>query len=495
MEVLGVSAVLLLACVVFFLLNILHTSRLQGKGKLPPGPTPWPFLGNILQICGKDTYKSFFKLGEKYGPIYTIYMGQKPIVILTSCDAVKEALIYNGEKFIGRGYTPLMERITLGHGLSNSSGERWKQLRNFSLMTMRNFGMGKRSIEERIQEEAQFLLEEIRKTKGHPVDPTFYFSKAVSNIIASVVFGERFEYEDKQYLYLLDILNKIFSAFSSVSVQMYNVYPNIVEKLPGLHNQMFKGFEQIKTLVAQRVKTHQETLDPNSPRDFIDCFLIKMEQEKDMPESEFHMDALLNTMVDFVVAGTETVSTTLRYGFLILLKNPDVEERVKKEIDQVIGQNREPGIEDRSKMPYTDAVIHEIQRFIDLIPLGLPRKVTCDVFFRDYVIPKGTTVYPILSTVLRDPKQFKNPNQFNPGHFLDANGKFRKNDGFLPFSAGKRICAGEGLARMELFLFISIILQNFSLKSVVDIEELDLTPQISGFGSIPRSYKICFIPR
>ncbi|XP_053577690.1 cytochrome P450 2C8-like isoform X2 [Bombina bombina] len=436
MEVLGVSAVLLLACVVFFLLNILHTSRLQGKGKLPPGPTPWPFLGNILQICGKDTYKSFFKLGEKYGPIYTIYMGQKPIVILTSCDAVKEALIYNGEKFIGRGYTPLMERITLGHGLSNSSGERWKQLRNFSLMTMRNFGMGKRSIEERIQEEAQFLLEEIRKTKGHPVDPTFYFSKAVSNIIASVVFGERFEYEDKQYLYLLDILNKIFSAFSSVSVQ-----------------------------------------------------------EKDMPESEFHMDALLNTMVDFVVAGTETVSTTLRYGFLILLKNPDVEERVKKEIDQVIGQNREPGIEDRSKMPYTDAVIHEIQRFIDLIPLGLPRKVTCDVFFRDYVIPKGTTVYPILSTVLRDPKQFKNPNQFNPGHFLDANGKFRKNDGFLPFSAGKRICAGEGLARMELFLFISIILQNFSLKSVVDIEELDLTPQISGFGSIPRSYKICFIPR
>ncbi|XP_053577687.1 cytochrome P450 2C29-like isoform X2 [Bombina bombina] len=436
MEVLGVSAVLLIACVVFFLLNILQTSRLQGKGKLPPGPTPLPILGNILQICGKYTFKSFFKLGEKYGPIYTIYMGQKPIVILSSCDAVKEALIDNGDKFSGRGYMPVIERITSGHGVIYSNGEQWKQLRRFSLMTMRNFGMGKRSIEERIQEEAQFLLEEFRKTKSHPVDPTFYFSKAVSNVIASVVFGERFEYEDKQYLYLLDTFNKSFSAFSSVSVQ-----------------------------------------------------------EKDMPESEFHMDALLNTMIDFFAAGTETVSTTLRYGLLILLKNSDVEERVQKEIDQVIGQNRAPGIEDRSKMPYTDAVIHEIQRFIDLIPLGLPHKVTCDVFFRDYVIPKGTTVYPILSTVLRDPKQFKNPNQFNPGHFLDANGKFRKNDGFMPFSAGKRICAGEGLARMELFLFISIILQNFSLKSVVDIEELDLTPQISGFGSIPRPYKICFIPR
>ncbi|XP_053577686.1 cytochrome P450 2G1-like isoform X1 [Bombina bombina] len=495
MEVLGVSAVLLIACVVFFLLNILQTSRLQGKGKLPPGPTPLPILGNILQICGKYTFKSFFKLGEKYGPIYTIYMGQKPIVILSSCDAVKEALIDNGDKFSGRGYMPVIERITSGHGVIYSNGEQWKQLRRFSLMTMRNFGMGKRSIEERIQEEAQFLLEEFRKTKSHPVDPTFYFSKAVSNVIASVVFGERFEYEDKQYLYLLDTFNKSFSAFSSVSVQLYNVYPNIMKKLPGLHNQMFNGFEQIQTFVAQRVKTHLETLDLSSPRDFIDCFLIKMEQEKDMPESEFHMDALLNTMIDFFAAGTETVSTTLRYGLLILLKNSDVEERVQKEIDQVIGQNRAPGIEDRSKMPYTDAVIHEIQRFIDLIPLGLPHKVTCDVFFRDYVIPKGTTVYPILSTVLRDPKQFKNPNQFNPGHFLDANGKFRKNDGFMPFSAGKRICAGEGLARMELFLFISIILQNFSLKSVVDIEELDLTPQISGFGSIPRPYKICFIPR
>ncbi|XP_053577731.1 cytochrome P450 2G1 [Bombina bombina] len=434
--------------------------------------------------------------GKKYGPVYTIYMGTEPVVVLCSCDAVKEALNERGEEFAARGHMPLLDKISSGgHGVVGSNGERWKQLRRFSLMILRNFGMGKRSIEERIQEEAQFLNEEFKKTNTQPVDPTFYFSNAVSNVICSVVFGDRFEYEDKEFLRLLSLLHELFRGVSSIWGQMYNVYPKIVGQLPGPHNKLFHALESIKEFITEKIKNHKETLDLSSPRDFIDCILIKMEQEKDNLDTEFHMDGAVNTTFDLFAAGTETVSTTLRYGLLILLKHPDVEEHIHKEIDQVIGHNRAPSIEDRSKMPYTDAVIHEIQRFIDLIPLGLPHKVNSDVIFRDYVIPKGTTVYPLLSSVLRDPKQFKFPDKFNPSHFLDENGKFQRNDGFMPFSLGKRICAGEGLARMELFLFISTILQNFTLRSSLDIEELDLSPELSGFGNVPHPYKICFIQR
>ncbi|XP_073494056.1 cytochrome P450 2G1-like isoform X3 [Phyllobates terribilis] len=437
MDFIGVTTLLLMTCIIFICLSVMQTKKAKGKGKLPPGPTPLPILGNILQLNGKDVFKSLIKLSEKYGPVYTLHMGMDPVVVLCSYDAVKEALIDNAEDFGARGHMPLLDRISSGgHGVAASNGERWRQLRRFSLMTLRNFGMGKRSIEQRIQEEAQFLTEELRKSKAQPLDPTFYFAKAVSNVICSVVFGDRFEYEDKEFLKLLGLLTEVFKGFSS-----------------------FWG------------------------------------QEKGIPDTEFHMEGIVKTAYDLFDAGTETVSTTMRYGLMILLKHPDVEERIHQEIDKVIGRNRAPCTEDRPHMPYMDAVIHEIQRYIDLVPLGIPHKVIRDVKFRDFLIPQGTTIYPMLGSVLRDPKQFKYPNQFNPGHFLDDNGKFIRKDGFMPFSSGKRICLGEGLARMELFLFFTTILQNFSLRSLVDVAEIDLTPLMSGFLNFPRYYQLAFIPR
>uniref|UniRef100_A0A8C5R992 unspecific monooxygenase n=1 Tax=Leptobrachium leishanense TaxID=445787 RepID=A0A8C5R992_9ANUR len=479
MVFLGVTALLLTVCVIFLLVTVSQARR-KNKARLPPGPTPLPILGNILQLNGKEVFRSFIK---KYGPVYTIYMGTERIVVLSGYEAVKTALNDNGDVFSGRGHMPLIEKISAG-GVVGSNGERWKQLRRFSLMTLRNFGMGKKSIEERIQEEAHFLTEEFRKTNGRVT-----WIKAVSNVISSVVFGNRFEYEDKDFLRLLNLLNETFRGFSSDTLRFDFVLTQMGSLLPGPHKAFFKAIDGIQEFIAEKVKLHQESLDPNSPRDFIDCFLVKMEQVN----TEFHMTAIVNTTFDMFTAGTETVSTTLRYGLMILLKHPDVEERIHREIDQIIGRNRAPCIEDRSRMPYTDAVVHEIQRFIDLIPLGIPHKVTQDIEIKDYVIPKDTTIYPLLSSVLQDPKLYKYPYDFNPGHFLDKEGKFCRNDAFMPFSSGKRICVGEGLARMELFLFLTTILQNFTLRSPVDTEKLDLTPEISGFGNCPRPYQLCFI--
>lgn len=170
-------------------------------------------------------------------------------------------------------------------------------------------------------------------------------------------------------------------------------------------------------------------------------------------------------------------------------------ERIHREIDQVIGSHRPPALDDRAKMPYTDAVIHEIQRFGDIIPMGGPHIVTEDTKFRGYIIPKGTEVFPILSSALQDPCYFETPDTFNPDHFLDANGALKKNEAFIPFSLGKRICLGEGIARAELFLFFTTILQNFSVASPVASEDIDLTPQEIGVGKVPPKYLIRFLSR
>ncbi|XP_072875287.1 cytochrome P450 2C9 [Chlorocebus sabaeus] len=416
------------------------------------------------------------------------------MVVLHGYEAVKEALIDLGEEFSGRGHFPLADRANRGFGIIFSNGKRWKEIRRFSLMTLRNFGMGKRSIEDRVQEEARCLVEELRKTKGSPCDPTFILGCAPCNVICSIVFHKRFDYKDQQFLNLMEKFNENIKIVSSPWIQICNNFPPFIDYFPGAHNKLLKNIAFVKSYILEKVKEHQESMDMNNPRDFIDCFLIKMEKEKHNQQSEFTIENLENTAVDLFGAGTETTSTTLRYALLLLLKHPEVTAKVREEIERVIGRNRSPCMQDRSHMPYTDAVVHEVQRYIDLLPTNLPHAVTCDVKFRNYLIPKGTTILISLTSVLHDNKEFPNPEMFDPRHFLDEGGNFKKSNYFMPFSAGKRICVGEGLARMELFLFLTSILQNFNLKSLVDPKDLDTTPVFNGFASVPPFYQLCFIP-
>ncbi|XP_060245042.1 cytochrome P450 2C42 isoform X2 [Meriones unguiculatus] len=436
--------VLVLALTLSSLLLLSLWRQSSRRGKLPPGPTPLPLVGNILQIDVKDVSKSLKKFSKAYGPVFTLYFGMKPTVVLHGYEAVKEALVDLGEEFSGRGSFPISERVNKG--------------------------------------------------LGSPCDPTFILGCAPCNVICSIIFQNRFDYKDQDFLNLLDKFNENLRLLSTPWIQVCNTFPAIIDYFPGSHNQVLKNFNYVKNYVLEKVKEHQESLDMDNPRDFIDCFLIKTEQEKHNPQSEFTIENLLATVTDMFGAGTETTSTTLRYGILLLLKHADITAKVQEEIDRVVGRQRRPCMQDRSHMPYTDAVIHEIQRYIDLIPMNLPHSVTQDVKFRDYFIPKGTTVITSLTSMLHDDKEFPNPDKFDPGHFLDESGNFKKSDYFVPFSAGKRMCAGEGLARMELFLFFTTILQNFNLKPLVDVKDIDTTPITNGFGHVPPLYQARFIP-
>uniref|UniRef100_A0A2K6KQK3 unspecific monooxygenase n=1 Tax=Rhinopithecus bieti TaxID=61621 RepID=A0A2K6KQK3_RHIBE len=267
-----------------------------------------------------------------------------------------------------------------------------------------------------------------------PCDPTFILGCAPCNVICSIIFHKRFDYKDQQFLNLMEKFNENVKILSSPWIQIYNNFSPIIDYLPGTHNKLLKNVAFVKSYILEKVKEHQESMDMNNPRDFIDCFLIKMEKEKHNQQSEFTIENLENTVVDLFGAGTETTSTTLRYALLLLLKHPEVAGMI------------------------TD------NEYID---------------FR---------------SVLHDNKEFPNPEMFDPHHFLDEGGNFKKSNYFMPFSAGKRICVGEALARMELFLFLTSILQNFNLKSLVDPKDLDTTPVVNGFASVPPKYQLCFIP-
>uniref|UniRef100_A0A8C3U7J3 Uncharacterized protein n=2 Tax=Catharus ustulatus TaxID=91951 RepID=A0A8C3U7J3_CATUS len=173
---------------------------------------------------------------------------------------------------------------------------------------------------------------------------------------------------------------------------------------------------------------------------------------------------------------------------------PEIQEKVQKELDAVVGCSHVFCYEDRKKLPYTNAVIHEIQRYSNIILIALPRASMKDTDLMGYHIPKNTIVLANIDSVLADPEKWETPDQFNPGHFLDEDGNFVNREAFLPFGIGHRVCMGELLARMELFVVFSTLLQAFTFTLPEGVKEVN-TKFVFGSTMKPPPYQLCAIPR
>ncbi|KAM4640993.1 cytochrome P450 2B4-like [Discoglossus pictus] len=442
---------------IFFISSLLIYSAVKTLERFkgfPPGPPPLPLLGNILQIERGKLVQSLLRMSDKYGPVFTVYFGTRRVVVLKGYQVIKEALVDQGDAFSGRGEMPTFDKCFQKKGIVfNNDMESWRQLRRFTFATFRDFGMGKRKIEDWIHEECQNLISEFRKTKGTLFNPTILLSLASLNVICCIMFGHRFKYDDEEFLSVINVIHESFRLIGGVWGQMYDLFPSFMQYVPGKHHNIFRCINSLNAFSGRKIEMVKEKLDPTCPQNYIDTFLIKMEKEKKNPDTKFTEHDLVFSISQIIYGSSETTSLTLSYGFLILIKYPQIQVQVQEEIDHVVGHNRNPTLQDKMNMPYTDAVIHEIQRFTNLFPFGLPRAVTKDVKLNGYLIPKGTNVFVLLSSVLNDPQCWQDPNNFNPQNFLDEFGKFQKNGGFMPFSAGKRSCLGEGPARMQLFLF------------------------------------------
>ncbi|NXB38047.1 CP2C1 protein, partial [Eulacestoma nigropectus] len=404
------------------------------------------------------------QLSSTYGPVFTVWLGLKPVVVLCGYEAVKDALVGHSEEFGGRPEIPLLSHLSNGYGFLSNDEKKWRELRRFTVSTLRDFGMGKSSMSQRVQQEAQSLVEVLAELKGNAFEPMTTFRYATSNVICSVVFGNRYSYTDTAFLELLNTIGNYISFFVSPVAKMYNTFPSIMHHLPGPHKKVLANCQKLKDHIREKVRFHQLTLDSSCPRDYIDCFLMKAEKEKGSPEEMYGCEDLVMSVFNLFGAGTVSTSNTLVFFLLMLAKHPHVQAKVQEEIDAVVGSGRAPSMEDKLRMPYTNAVIHELQRLLKTRIENFPRMTTQDVLFRGYTIPKGTPVIPVLSSVHSDPTQWENPKKVDPGHFLDEKGEFRKHEAFMAFSAGKRICPGEALARMELFLFLTTLLQSFTFQ-------------------------------
>ncbi|KAM8775027.1 cytochrome P450 2S1 [Rhynchonycteris naso] len=497
MEAAGTWALLLVMLLLLLLSLARSGTRTRTRSYLPPGPSPLPLLGNLLQLRPGALYLGLLRLSKTYGPVFTVHLGPwRRVVVLVGHKAVQEALRGQAEEFSGRGILATLDQTFNSHGVFFSNGERWRQLRKFTTLTLRDLGMGKREGEELIQAEAHCLVEAFQGTEGQPFDPSLLLAQATSNVVCSLTLGLRFPYEDEEFQSVVQAAGGILLGISSLWGQTYEMFSWILQPFPGPHIQLLSHVGTLATFAIEQVQRHRGNLDTSGPaRNVVDAFLLKMAKEEQDPSTEFTDKNLLMTVIYLLFAGTVTVSATVRYTLLLLLKYPQVRERMQEELTRELGAGQVPGLKDRARLPYTDAVLHEAQRLLALVPMGIPRALTRTTSFRGYTLPQGTEVFPLLGSVLHDPEVFEQPEEFNPDRFLDMDGKFKKQEAFLPFSLGKRVCLGEGLARAELFLLVTAILQTFSLESPCPPEALSLHPAVSGLFNIPPTFQLQVRPR
>ncbi|XP_046550719.1 cytochrome P450 1A1-like [Haliotis rubra] len=452
----------------------------------PPGPWGFPVIGH-LPLLGKDPYVTFMKMKESFGNIFKIQMGSWPAVVVNGKQAIREALQNSGEDYAGR--PQFMSAKIVSNGQSIGFGlydETWKLHRKLANKVLTEFSNAKSNpIEDMIHDEIDTIVDDFMSMQGATFNPREYVYLSAGSVIFQLCYGRQQNIRENKDFAEFILNSAAFTEFVSAG--------NPVDVMPWLRFLMPWKLKQFRTLIEtssnasqKKILEHKNTFSSDNMRDITDRLISVSEETPKLSK-----ERILMTINDLFGAGFETTASTLYWMLLLMAANPKVQRRVQAELDDVVGCGRRPSILDRGQLVYTAAVLHEINRFVSLTPLSLPHFTTTDTSLGGYSINQNTVVFINLYSMSHDPEVWGDPHVFRPERFLDSSGEINKSllEEFLPFSTGRRKCLGESLARNELFLFFTGVLQKCSIIQPPEVEEYSMNV-ISGLARQCEPYQV-----
>lgn len=453
--------------VLFLVLSyILNKQQKTPKRNYPPGPKGWPIIG-YLPFITRDPYEIVRKLGKQYGHVFMFRVGMQNVVILNSMEAVKDSVVRQGDLFTGKPLGFQLQSYGVEYvGIAAEEGNNWKEQRKFTSSTLREFGNGKLMLEEKILEECDAVKKEITKYGNKPFPMVKLLGKVITNVISSVVFGNRDEYDDPEFTkwmntcYDVDVALLAFTAMDFFPLMDY--LPKCLNGLNDVDKTVKLYHDYASKKINQQIKTYKE----NVRRSYVDCYLEEMHKRNKNGETDHVYDyhRLRMNVLDLIIAGTWTIAITLGWTIKYLLSNPDTLKKLVQEIDTVVGKGA-PSWFHRANMPYTEAVLNEGQRAADILPLAVPRSNTEDAKILGYDIPKRSMVYQNITRMHHDSDLWGDPEKWRPERFIDEKTKeCLKPENFFPFGKGNRMCPASIFGRMNLFIVLVSLLQNFTIN-------------------------------
>ncbi|KAK0042304.1 cytochrome P450 18a1 [Biomphalaria pfeifferi] len=466
----------------------------KNTGRLPPYPVkPLPIVGHLFALVS-DQRSKFMRWREECGDIFCLQLGSKILVVLNGYDLIKEALVHKAEDFTDRPYTVLDKMTRLPQaGVITSTGRTWNEHRSVSLQILCHFGFGKNILAERIQEEVSFYINSLSGCLGRATDIKMMTTISTSNIICSIMFGQRFDYNDPSLIKLTFLVDSLFRTFQLNGV--VNFIP-VLQYLPGDLFHLKKFEADVQEMLRLLSVFIEDCRDGNKGDNLVTEYLQELSRrKKNGADTTMCENGLKRLVFDFFNAGTETTSTTIDWFVLYMLHHPDVQKKVFDEINEHVGTEREPNIRDKQNLTYLNAAIMETQRLASIAPYSLVRTCPRDVNIRGYTIPKGAYITPSLDSVLHDAKIWGNDvMSFRPERFIDQEGKLLTPEQFVPFALGKRDCLGESMAKTELFLYLSNMFQKFEFRPTEQGNPPPLKYHL-GVTAVPLPYDVTIVSR
>jgi len=413
----------------------------QKHKNLPPGPIPFPVVGNLPQIImrrrkHKRNYDMFQELRHEYGDLFRVNMGSNPMVFVFGSKYIREVLVEKGQYFINRSQTELARKMAGGKGIIFTNGHPWKEMRRFALMTMRDFGLGKKSLESRVQDEVKIIIEEFAGQKGAFFPKRMYLN-AISNNICALVFGQRYEYTDPELQKVLDVLDYLGQNAGAEMPENFLPFLTHVPGYPSKIRQIVANNLIMRDFILAKLDEHRETFDPKDIRDFMDLYIdIEVNGSTNEVLSDENM---FRVIMDIFSAGTETTATTMTWVTLFVSTHPHVLQKCQEEVDRIVGQGRMVNLVDKPNMPYMMATIHEAQRLASVVPASLPRETTADVQVGRHLLPQGTMIMPYSASVHWDPDLFPEPMAYKPDIQVEMPDKRLQASGLAEAGPTKRI--------------------------------------------------------
>ncbi|KHN18720.1 Cytochrome P450 76A2 [Glycine soja] len=453
-----------------FLLRRRNSKTSSSNHRLPPGPPGWPVFGNMFQL-GDMPHRTLTNLRDKFGPVVWLKIGAMNTMAIFSAEAATVFFKHHDHAFADRTITEIM-RV---HNYDKSSlalapyGPYWRLMRRLVTVDML---VSKRindtaSIRRKcVNDMINWVAKEASKSEhGRGVHVSRFVFLMTFNLFGNLMLSrDLFDPESEDG-------SEFFSAM--MGLMEWTGHANVTDLFPwlswldpqGLRRKMDRDMGKALGIASRFVKQRLEQQlhrGTNKSRDFLDV-LIDF-QSTNSQEALNVSDKDLNIFIlEMFLAGSETTSSTIEWAMTELLCNRECLLKVKRELSWVVGCGREVEESDIDKLPYLQGVVKETLRLHPPIPLLVPRKATEDTEFMGYYIPKDTQVFVNAWAIGRDPSAWDEPLVFKPERFSENNNIDYKGHHFefIPFGAGRRMCAGVPLAHRVLHLVLGSLLHRF----------------------------------
>ncbi|KAI9111004.1 hypothetical protein K1719_017879 [Acacia pycnantha] len=457
----------------------------KSNSNLPPGPPGLPLFGNLLSL-DPELHEYFASLSQTYGPIFSLRLGTKYSVVLTSASMARQVLKDHDVVFANHD-APIAGRVVTYGGrdvVFSPYGSEWRMLRKVLvqwIVTTTTLG----SIHTlRRKQEVQQIVGYIYSRVGSPVDLGEQMFLTVLNISTNITWGGTVEGDEKTVM---------GGEFREVMIHVMELIgkPNLSDFFPwlawfdlqGVEKQMrlqVQKFDRIfEKMIKQRLKKKKKVIsgseaDDDESKNFLE-FLFKLKDEQKDSKTPLTLANIKALLLEMMIGGTDTSSNTIEFAMAHIINEPKVMKRVQEELDCVVGKNNKVEESHIQKLPYLLAVMKETLRLHPIFPLLVPHCPSETTVVGDYTILKGYRVFVNVWAMHRDPSIWDNPLEFDPSRFLDGQYDYKGNDfNYLPFGSGRRICAGMAFAERTFLYCVATMMHSFEWK-VPQGQKLDIS--------------------